>query len=158
MAANLTTTYASQILDLLGLSKFKGGDNAPCPPPPDKNIPAAIIIIIPSVKIFPQPRCESAYNTGPYIIRHQYDENYKWEKCLCQSLTQGNETFCVGQPSQMPSNVNTDRHCVYRGQEYIRRTVRIARRKNDPVLSRPFFANGLYRLYSTGVKFDVLLM
>ena len=38
MAANLTTTYASQILDLLGLSKFKGGQ---CPPPcpPDKNIP-----------------------------------------------------------------------------------------------------------------------
>ena len=28
MAANPTTTYASQILDLLGLSKFKGG-NAP---------------------------------------------------------------------------------------------------------------------------------
>ena len=25
MAANLTTTYDSQILDLLGLSKFKGG-------------------------------------------------------------------------------------------------------------------------------------
>ena len=38
MAANLTTTYASQILDLLGLSKFKGGGNAP-PPAPDKNIP-----------------------------------------------------------------------------------------------------------------------
>ena len=32
MAANLTTTYASQILDLLGLSKFKGGP----PPPPIK--------------------------------------------------------------------------------------------------------------------------
>ena len=30
MAANLTTTYASQILDLLGFSKFKGG----MPPPP----------------------------------------------------------------------------------------------------------------------------
>ena len=29
MAANLTTTYASQILDLLGLSKFKGGGHAP---------------------------------------------------------------------------------------------------------------------------------
>ena len=42
MAANLTTTYASQILDLLGLSKFKGGGAMPpCPPPPpDKNIPA----------------------------------------------------------------------------------------------------------------------
>ena len=39
MAANLTTTYASQILDLLGLSKFKGGAMPPCPPP-DKNIPA----------------------------------------------------------------------------------------------------------------------
>ena len=38
VAANLTTTYASQILDLLGLSKFKGGGNAPLPPP-DKNIP-----------------------------------------------------------------------------------------------------------------------
>ena len=38
MAANLTTTYASQILDLLGLSKFKGGQCPPCPPP-DKNIP-----------------------------------------------------------------------------------------------------------------------
>ena len=39
MAANLTTTYASQILDLLGLSKFKGGIAPPAPPPPDKNIP-----------------------------------------------------------------------------------------------------------------------
>ena len=38
MAANLTTTYASQILDLLRLSKFKGGQCPPCPP--DKNIPA----------------------------------------------------------------------------------------------------------------------
>ena len=37
MAANLTTTYASQILDLLGLSKFKGGNAPPCLP--DKNIP-----------------------------------------------------------------------------------------------------------------------
>ena len=37
MAANLTTTYASQILDLLGLSKFKGGGIAPpAPPPPIK--------------------------------------------------------------------------------------------------------------------------
>ena len=36
MAANLTTTYASQILDLLGLSKFKGGNAPPCPPPPIK--------------------------------------------------------------------------------------------------------------------------
>ena len=35
MAANLTTTYAFQILDLLGLSKFKGGGAMP----PDKNIP-----------------------------------------------------------------------------------------------------------------------
>ena len=35
MAANLTTTYASQILDLLGLSKFKGGGGqCPLPPPP----------------------------------------------------------------------------------------------------------------------------
>ena len=32
MAANLTTTYASQILDLLGLSKFKGGQCPPAPP------------------------------------------------------------------------------------------------------------------------------
>ena len=39
VAANLTTTYASQILDLLGLSKFKGGQCPPAPPP-DKNIPA----------------------------------------------------------------------------------------------------------------------
>ena len=39
MAANLTTTYASQILDLLGLSKFKGGGQCPPCPPPDKNIP-----------------------------------------------------------------------------------------------------------------------
>ena len=36
MAANLTTTYASQILDLLGLSKFKGGAMHPLPPPPIK--------------------------------------------------------------------------------------------------------------------------
>ena len=45
MAANLTTTYASQILDLLGLSKFKGGQcpPAPPPPPPDKNIPGHYI-------------------------------------------------------------------------------------------------------------------
>ena len=41
MAANLTTTYASQILDLLGLSKFKGGQCPPCPP--DKNIPATTV-------------------------------------------------------------------------------------------------------------------
>ena len=34
VAANLITTYASQILDLLGLSKFKGRQ---CPP--DKNVP-----------------------------------------------------------------------------------------------------------------------
>ena len=33
MAANLTTTYASQILDLLGLSKFKGGGQCPPAPP-----------------------------------------------------------------------------------------------------------------------------
>ena len=36
MAANLTTTYASQILDLLGLSKFKGGGQCPPAPPPIK--------------------------------------------------------------------------------------------------------------------------
>ena len=33
MAANLTTTYVSQILDLLGLSKFKGGGQCPPAPP-----------------------------------------------------------------------------------------------------------------------------
>ena len=43
MAVNLTTTYASQILDLLGLSKFKGGQCPPCPP--DKNIPALCIYV-----------------------------------------------------------------------------------------------------------------
>ena len=38
MAANLTTTYASQILDLL--DQNSRGGNAPLPPPPpDKNIP-----------------------------------------------------------------------------------------------------------------------
>ena len=36
MAANLTTTYASQILDLLGLSEFKGGGQCPPPCPPIK--------------------------------------------------------------------------------------------------------------------------
>ena len=41
MAANLTTTYAYQILDLLGLSKFKGGNVPPPPPPPIKiSLPA----------------------------------------------------------------------------------------------------------------------
>ena len=45
MAANLTTTYASQILDLLGLSKFKGGGGnaSPPAPPPDKNIPGGAL-------------------------------------------------------------------------------------------------------------------
>ena len=43
MASNLTTTYTSQILDLLGVSKFKGG-NAPLPPP-DKNIPEVGLVM-----------------------------------------------------------------------------------------------------------------
>ena len=43
MAANLTTTYASQILDLLGLSKGKGRAMPPPLPSPDKNIPGMYV-------------------------------------------------------------------------------------------------------------------
>ena len=63
MAANLTTTYASQILDLLGLSKFKGGGQCPPPAPPDKNIPDLDMpIYLPSVDgIDPERRVEIDY-------------------------------------------------------------------------------------------------